>query len=70
MITLVAPRVVVVGGGVSLMPHHLFLDPLRREVARFVFPPLADAFELKPAQLGESVVVHGAIALAKTAADR
>jgi glucokinase len=63
-ITLVAPEVVVVGGGVSLMPNHLFLDPLRVEVARYVFPPLANAYEIERAKLGETVVVHGAIALA------
>lgn len=67
MITLVAPRIVVVGGGVSLMPQHLFLEPLRTEVARYVFPPLANDYQLQPAKLGESVVVHGAIALAKDA---
>jgi glucokinase len=63
-ITLMAPRVVVVGGGVSLMPTHLFLQPLRREVERYVFPPLAGTFQLARAKLGEAVVVHGAIALA------
>jgi len=33
-------------------------------VQRYVFPPLADAYEIVPAALGELVVVHGAIALA------
>jgi glucokinase len=63
-VTLLAPDVVVVGGGVSLMGESLFFAPLRDAVSRYVFPPLADAFEVVPAALGELVVVHGAIALA------
>ena len=64
MITLLAPHVVVIGGGVSLMGDELFFEPLRRQVRRFVFPPLADSVRLVPAELDEEVVVHGAIALA------
>ena len=63
-ITLLAPEVVVVGGGVSLMSEHLFLVPLREAVARYVFPPLVGSYRLLPAELGEEVVVHGALALA------
>ena len=63
-ITLVSPQVVVVGGGVSMADESLFLLPLRREVERYVFPPLAGSFEIVPAQLGEQVVVHGALAVA------
>ena len=63
-ITLVSPEVVVVGGGVSLMDETLFLRPLRVEVERYVFPPMIGAYELLPAQLGEQVVVHGAVAAA------
>jgi glucokinase len=63
-ITLLAPEVVVVGGGVSLIGQELFFVPLRREVARFVFPPLRDSYTIEPAALGESVVVHGALWLA------
>ena len=65
MITLTAPAVVVVGGGVSLMGEQWFFAPLRKEVARYVFPPLAKTFNLLPAQLGEEVVIHGALALAR-----
>ncbi len=64
MITLLAPEVVVVGGGVSLLGEELFFAPLRQAVRRYVFPPLAEAYEIVPAALGELVVVHGAIALA------
>ena len=64
MITLLAPEVVIVGGGVSSMGDELFLTPVRREVARYVFPPLAGSYTIQPAALGETVVVHGAILLA------
>lgn len=64
MVTLLAPHVVVIGGGVSLMGEELFFQPLREQVRRFVFPPLADSVRLVPAALDEEVVVHGAIALA------
>ncbi|EAQ79876.1 ROK family protein [Blastopirellula marina] len=64
VITLIAPQIIVVGGGVSLMGDQLFFTPLRAQVRRFVFPPLADSYAIVPAALGELVVVHGAIALA------
>lgn len=64
MVTLLAPEVVVVGGGVSLIGEELFLRPLREAAARAVFPPLAGSYEIVPARLGELVVVHGALALA------
>ena len=64
MITLVAPEVVVVGGGVSLVGEEIFFEPLRAAVRQYVFPSLRDAVRLVPAALGESVVVHGALALA------
>jgi glucokinase len=65
-ITLVAPQVVVVGGGVPLVGEAMFFAPLRRQVARYVFPPLAHRFSIVPAALGEEVVVHGALAVAKS----
>lgn len=63
-VTLLAPQVVVVGGGVSLTGEEHFFEPVRRYARRYVFPPLADAFQIVPAALGEEVVVHGALALA------
>jgi glucokinase len=64
VITLLAPSVVVVGGGVSLIGEQLFLQPVRDAANRYVFPPLLDTFKILPAQLGEEMVVHGALALA------
>jgi glucokinase len=67
VITLVAPEMVIVGGGVSLIGEPFFFIPLRAEVARYVFPPLAGSYQVVPAALGELAVVHGAIALAADA---
>lgn len=64
-IVLICPRRVVIGGGVSLMGEELFFDPLRQRVAQRVFPPFAGLTEIVPAALGEEVVVHGALALAR-----
>jgi len=68
VITLVAPEVIVIGGGVSLIGEQFFFMPVRAEVARYVFPPLAGAYRIVPAGLGELAVVHGAIALAASGA--
>jgi glucokinase len=68
-ITLVSPEVVVIGGGVSLIGKALFFEPLRKEVQRYVFPPLRGTYEVTPAALGEEVVVHGALALARALAE-
>jgi glucokinase len=62
VITLLAPSVVVIGGGVSLVGETLFLGPLRQEVERYVFPPLVGTYQIVLAQLGEDVVVYGALA--------
>jgi glucokinase len=56
---------VVIGGGVSLMGDKLFFEPLRRFIAAQVFAPFAGLTDIIPAALGEEVVVHGAIALAR-----
>ena len=67
MITLLAPDVVVIGGGVSLAGESLFFDPVRDYVNRYVFPPLAGTYQIVPAELGEEVVLHGALVLAAEA---
>lgn len=64
MATLLAPGVVVVGGGVALVGEEFWFKPLRQYVRQYVFPPLAATFEVVPARLGEEVVLHGALALA------
>jgi glucokinase len=65
VITLLCPRRIVIGGGVSLMGADLLFGPLRQLVAERVFAPFAGCYDIVPAQLGEEVVVHGALALAR-----
>jgi glucokinase len=65
VIALLCPRRIVIGGGVSLMGEEVFFQPLRELVAERVFQPFADCYEIVPAALGEEVVVHGALALAR-----
>ena len=60
-IALVAPRRIVMGGGVSLIGEAEWFDPIRRLVEQEVFPPFRGGFEIVPAALGEEVVVHGAL---------
>jgi glucokinase len=65
MIALLCPRRIVIGGGVSLMGEDLFFAPLRALVAARVFTPFVGGYDIVPAALGEEVVVHGALALAR-----
>ena len=65
VIALLCPRRIVIGGGVSLIGEELFFAPLRQVVADLVFGPFAGLTDIVPAALGEEVVVHGAIALAR-----
>ncbi len=65
-IALMAPRRIVIGGGVSLNGEAWF-DGVRRFVDQFVFAPFRGGFDIVPAALGEEVVVHGALALARDA---
>jgi glucokinase len=65
VIALLCPARVVIGGGVSLMGEELFFAPLRELVVARVFSPFAGLTDIVPAALGEEVVVHGALALAR-----
>jgi glucokinase len=65
VIALLCPRRIVIGGGVSLMGEALLFRPLREMIAERVFKPFAGLTEIVPAALGEEVVVHGAVALAR-----
>jgi len=69
-IALLGPRRVILGGGVSLIGEDLWFQPVRRLVGESVFAPFRDSFDIVPPDLGEEVVVHGALALARDAASR
>jgi glucokinase len=47
------------------MSERVLFGPLRELVAAWVFPPFAGLTDIVPAALGEEVVVHGAVALAR-----
>jgi len=66
-VTLLAPRRIILGGGVSLIGEDLWFGPIRRHLDHLVFPPFRGEFDLVPPTLGEEVVVHGALALAADA---
>ena len=63
-ITLLAPACVVLGGGVSQMDRRLWRDPIAECVNALVFEPFRGTYEIRTAQLGQDVVLHGALALA------
>ena len=65
VIALLGPRRIVIGGGVSLMGEDVLFEPLRRLVAERCFKPFAGCYDIVPASLGEDVVIHGALALAR-----
>ena len=61
--TLLCPNRFIVGGGVALQGD-LLLTPLREVFRRNIFPPFADRCQLVLAELGETMVVQGALLLA------
>jgi len=68
--TLINPARIVIGGGVSLIGQELFFEPVREACRAEVFPPFGENAEIVPAALGEEVVIHGALALARNAFHR
>jgi glucokinase len=66
-VTLLAPRRIILGGGVSLSRDQDWLIPISKTLDRHVFPPLRGTFDVCTASLGEQVVVHGALCLAANA---
>lgn len=65
VIKLLCPQRIVIGGGVSLIGEKLLFQPLREYVAERGFAAFAGLTEIIPAALGEDVVLHGALALAR-----
>jgi glucokinase len=65
VVKLLCPHRVIVGGGVSLIGEELLFRPLRRYVAERGMVAFAGLTDIVPAALGEEVVLHGALALAR-----
>ncbi len=65
--TLLAPNTIVVGGGIAQLGEDLFLSPLRQQVDHYVIEPLRGQLSIVAAELGEEVVLHGALAMAQSA---
>jgi glucokinase len=63
-VNLVAPQRIVLGGGVSLAGEGVWYEPIRRRLDQWVFAPLRGSYDVVRPELGEEVVIHGAIALA------
>jgi glucokinase len=67
-ITLIAPDLVIVGGGVASAGELLF-GPLREQVPNFVSMVPAEVIRIVPAELGTESGVHGTVALARWTVD-
>jgi glucokinase len=65
VIKLLCPRRVIIGGGVSLIGEELLFRPLRKYADERGFAAFSGLTDIVPAALGEEVVVHGALALAR-----
>ena len=64
VITLVAPEIVIVGGGVAAAGDLLFVQ-LRKRVPHFVSMVPADKINIVPARLGTESGLYGAVAIAR-----
>lgn len=69
VVALACPARIIIGGGVSLVGEEVLFEPLRALVAQRVFRPFAQCYDIVPAAMGEEVVVHGALLLARQFSD-
>ena len=65
-ITLLAPEIVVIGGGMAAAGPLLF-GPLQKTVPQYVSMLPADKINIVPAELGKESGLHGALAIAEKA---
>lgn len=69
IVDLLAPDVIVLGGGLVEKMPELFQDQVRKAVKRCATPVLAEDVEIRLAELGDDAVVLGAAAFARDARD-
>jgi glucokinase len=62
LVNVLAPDIVVVGGGLAEAMPELYLSETRKGAKRNVLPSLKDCFEIRIAQLGDNAAVIGAAA--------
>lgn len=67
LVDLLAPDVIVLGGGLVEKMPELFLDQVRKTVKRCATPVLAEDVAIRLAELGDGAVVIGAAAFARDA---
>jgi glucokinase len=68
VVNLLAPEVVVLGGGlVEAMPE-LYLENVERAARERAAPPFAKMFKVSAAKLGDDAVIRGAAAWAQASA--
>jgi glucokinase len=67
VVNLLAPDVVVLGGGMVEAMRELFLDEVTKAARRHVMPSFEDIFEVRAAALGDDAVAMGAAAWAEHA---
>jgi glucokinase len=70
VVNLLAPDVIVLGGGLAEEMPDLFCEEAREAIRKGVIPALRDVARIAPARLGDNACVLGAAALAADAAQQ
>jgi glucokinase len=69
MVHLMAPDVIVFGGGLIEELHPYMLEPIEKMARKRVLPSMRDVFKIAKAKLGDDAGVRGAAALAQQAVE-